>query len=81
MEVVFPLGPFLFVPGRDPRPKDTLPHSDVASRHRPHGPDDPDEAPQDWRDHLEALSARAAAGLPIATGWRGNRTLGGFDAE
>ena len=80
-EVASPLGDFFFCPGLDPRPVDDLPHSDVTLRARPHGPNDPDEAPQDWRDHLAVLAARAKAGLPLTSGYQGSRTVGGFDAD
>jgi len=84
MDLRFPLGEFVFIPGCDPRPVDLLPHSDV-SQHLLHRRRDGGEI-SELRvgvdaDHIEALAARAAAGLPITTGYHGSRTLAGFDAE
>ncbi|HRZ38990.1 MAG TPA: hypothetical protein P5534_21810 [Candidatus Paceibacterota bacterium] len=82
------LGDFLFCPGYDQRaaieacrvePSD-VPESDLTCRNR-----SPalalDSAPPDWLEHLDCLAARAAAGVPIASGYRGARDLAGLDAD
>lgn len=83
-ELASPLAELLYYPGHDPRPADTLPQSHV-SRHllprRGHGGEISEVRIGIDAEHIEALAARAAAGLPLTCGYHGHRTAAGFDAE
>lgn len=83
-EIAAPLGGFFYFPGLDQRPEDTLPHSDVSRHHTPRrgdGAGDSEARVNVSQAHLDAIAARAKAGLPLVGGYHGARTLAGFDAE
>lgn len=69
--ITFPLGEFLFFPSqRRPQPPD-VPESHLDRRRRPRHGTDLKSASPEWLEHIEALAERAAAGVPIATGYKG----------